>query len=174
MLDLTAFLRALPETDISVVLRHIGHTAFVITAGVGKSGHIAAKCAATFRSTGTPAAYLSLSDAGHGELGLVQGRQVVLLFSDSGRSPEIEPLLLHARRENVPVFAITSTPGAPAWNRTAGCIPYPHIPEPTPSLSCAMQMLTGDKIALAVAQHRGFCDYDGVHPAGHRECRQPL
>lgn len=78
MQDLTPFLRALPDLGVTEAVRHIGHMAFVVTAGVGKSGHMATKCAATFRSTGTPAAYLNLSDAGHGELGLVQGRQVIL------------------------------------------------------------------------------------------------
>src|SRR6185295_7904641 len=86
-------------------------TGRVVVTGMGKSGHIAGKIAATLASTGTPAFFLHPAEAGHGDLGMITRADVVLALSNSGETPEILVLLPHLKRLGVPVVLLTGKPG---------------------------------------------------------------
>ena len=145
----------------------------VIVAGIGKSGHIARKIAATLTSTGTPASFLHPVEGLHGDLGIVGEEDVALLLSKSGESAELLTLLEHLRRFGVRTIALTgaadSTLGREcdavldAWVREEAC---PHDLAPTTSTTAALAL--GDALAVAVLERKGFRreDFARFHPGG--------
>jgi arabinose-5-phosphate isomerase len=145
----------------------------VIVSGVGKSGHVARKIAATLTSTGTPASFLHPVEGLHGDLGLVGSNDVALLLSKSGESAELLTLLEHLRRFGVRTIAITgvtdSTLGREcdavldAWVREEAC---PHDLAPTTSTTAALAL--GDALAVSVLERKGFRreDFARFHPGG--------
>jgi len=145
----------------------------VIVSGVGKSGHIARKIAATLTSTGTPAAFLHPVEGLHGDLGLVGADDVALLLSKSGESAELLTLLEHLRRFGARTIALTgaadSTLGREcdaildAWVKEEAC---PHDLAPTTSTTA--QLALGDALAVAVLERKGFRreDFARIHPGG--------
>ena len=145
----------------------------VIVAGVGKSGLIGRKIAATLTSTGTPAASLSPMDALHGDLGIVDADDVAILLSKSGESDELLALLEHLKRLGVKTIALTgnvrSTLGRNAdvaldcWVREEAC---PHDLAPTTSTTVALAI--GDALAVALLEAKGFRreDFARIHPGG--------
>ena len=145
----------------------------VIVAGIGKSGHIARKIAATLTSTGTPASFLHPVEGLHGDLGLVSEEDVALLLSKSGESAELLTLLEHLRRFGVRTIALTgaadSTLGREcdavldAWVKEEAC---PHDLAPTTSTTAALAL--GDALAVAVLERKGFRreDFARFHPGG--------
>lgn len=148
-------------------------TGRVIVAGVGKSGLIARKIAATLTSTGTPAAFLHPVESIHGDLGLVGPSDVAILLSKSGETAELFPLLEQLRRLGVQIIAITgartSTLGRHAdvvldtWVREEAC---PHDLAPTTSTTAALAM--GDALAVVLLERKGFRreDFARLHPGG--------
>lgn len=145
----------------------------IIVSGVGKSGLVARKVAATLTSTGTPATYLHPVDALHGDLGIVSRRDVALLLSKSGESEELTGLLSFLGRSGVPVIAMTGRPGS-ALARHARVVLDCGVEEeacpldlaPTCSTTAAMAM--GDALAVALLRRRGFQrdDFARLHPGG--------
>ena len=145
----------------------------VIVSGVGKSGLIGRKLAATLTSTGTPATYLHPTESLHGDLGIVGPDDVALLISKSGETIELLPLLEHFKRTGVPVIAITGAPGSSlarhadaaldASVREEAC---PHDLAPTTSSTAALAL--GDALAVALLQEKGFQreDFARLHPGG--------
>ena len=145
----------------------------VIVSGVGKSGHVARKIAATLTSTGTPASFLHPVEGLHGDLGLVGADDVALLLSKSGESAELLTLLEHLRRFGTRTIALTgaadSTLGREcdavldAWVREEAC---PHDLAPTTSTTAALAL--GDALAVAVLERKGFRreDFARFHPGG--------
>ena len=145
----------------------------VIVSGIGKSGHVARKIAATLTSTGTPASFLHPVEGLHGDLGLVGANDVVLLLSKSGESAELLTLLEHLRRFGVKTIALTgnadSTLGREcdavldAWVKEEAC---PHDLAPTTSTTAALAL--GDALAVAVLERKGFRreDFARFHPGG--------
>ena len=148
-------------------------TGRVIVSGVGKSGHVARKIAATLTSTGTPASFLHPVEGLHGDLGLVGANDVALLLSKSGESAELLNLLEHLRRFGTKAIALTggadSTLGREcdavldAWVREEAC---PHDLAPTTSTTAALAL--GDALAVAVLERKGFRreDFARFHPGG--------
>jgi arabinose-5-phosphate isomerase len=146
----------------------------VIVSGVGKSGIIARKIAATLTSTGTPAIFLHPLDALHGDLGIVSHADVGLLLSKSGESPELLDLLECLTRFGVTVIALTGNP-ASTLGRSAKVVlncgvdeeACPHDLAPTSSTTAALAL--GDALAVALLQQRGFRedDFARLHPGGH-------
>lgn len=143
----------------------------VVTIGIGKSGHVAAKMAAMLACTGTPASYLHAGEAVHGDLGGLRKGDVVVAFSHSGETPEIVALLPVIKRLAVPIVAITdgqrSTLSLVAnvvivAGETAAADPISLAP----TASTAAAMAIGDAIALAVAQHKGYSVSDFEHHPG--------
>jgi arabinose-5-phosphate isomerase len=145
----------------------------VIVAGVGKSGLIGRKIAATLTSTGTPATFLHPVDSVHGDLGIVGGDDVAILISKSGESDELLSLLAHLKGFGVKTVAITGNPGSAlgrnsdvsldAGVREEAC---PHDLAPTTSTTAALVM--GDALAVALLQEKGFQrqDFARIHPGG--------
>lgn len=145
----------------------------IIVAGVGKSGLIGRKIAATFTSTGTPATFLHPVDSVHGDLGIVGADDVAILISKSGETDELVALLLHLKRFGVRTIALTgvvdSTLGRHAdvaldsWVREEAC---PHDLAPTTSTTAALAL--GDALAVTLLEEKGFRreDFARIHPGG--------
>jgi arabinose-5-phosphate isomerase len=145
----------------------------VIVCGVGKSGLIARKIAATLTSTGTPAVFLHAADSIHGDLGIVGAADVAILISKSGESDELLPLLEHFKRLGVKTIAITGDRESTlashadetldAWVREEACI---HGLVPTTSTTVALAL--GDALAVALLEEKGFGadDFARIHPGG--------
>lgn len=145
----------------------------VIVCGVGKSGLIGRKIAATLTSTGTPAVFLHAADSAHGDLGIVGADDVAILISKSGESDELLPLLEHLKRLGVHTIAITgdgaSTLGTHADVMLDGSVQEeacPHGLAPTTSTTVALAL--GDALAVALLQEKGFGadDFARIHPGG--------
>lgn len=145
----------------------------VVCTGMGKSGHIARKIAATLASTGTPAFFMHPGEASHGDLGMVTGQDVVLALSYSGESDELLMIAPALKRLGVPLLAMTGRPGS-SLARLADVhldvsVPAeacPHNLAPTTSTTASLAL--GDALAVAVLEARGFTaeDFARSHPAG--------
>ena len=145
----------------------------VIVAGVGKSGLVGRKIAATLTSTGTPAVFLHPAESAHGDLGIVGANDVAILISKSGESDELLVLLEHLQGLGVRTIAITGETGSAlgklcdvaldAWVREEAC---PHDLAPTTSTTAALAL--GDALAVTLLEHKGFRreDFARLHPGG--------
>jgi len=145
----------------------------VVVTGMGKSGHIAGKIAATLASTGTPAFFMHPAEAGHGDLGMITRTDVVLAISNSGETPELVFLLPHLKRLGVPLLVLVgnldSTLGRAANVAIDVSVPEeacPHNLAPTASTTATLAM--GDALAVSVLEARGFTkqDFARSHPGG--------
>jgi len=145
----------------------------VVVTGMGKSGHIARKIAATLASTGTPAFFLHPAEAGHGDLGMITRTDVVLALSNSGETPEVVFLLPHLKRMGVPLIVMTggmeSTLAKSASVVLDVSVPAEACPlnlAPTASTTASLAM--GDALAVALLDARGFTNHDFArrHPSG--------
>ncbi|MDE3175140.1 MAG: KpsF/GutQ family sugar-phosphate isomerase [Pseudomonadota bacterium] len=145
----------------------------VIVTGIGKSGHIARKIAATLASTGQPAAFVHPAEASHGDLGMVQNGDVVLALSWSGESVELAAILTYAKRFKIPLIALTSQRDS-TLGRQADillCLPVAQEACPNglaPTTSTTMQLALGDALAMALLEAKGFTarDFRDLHPGG--------
>ena len=145
----------------------------VVVTGMGKSGHVGRKIAATLASTGTPAFFLHAAEALHGDLGMLERHDLVLAVSNSGETAEILDLVPHVKRLGVPRVALTGRPVS-TLARAADAVLDVSVAEeacplglaPTASTTAAIAM--GDALAVALLQHRGFRSHDfaALHPAG--------
>ena len=145
----------------------------LIVSGVGKSGHVARKIAATFASTGTPALHLHAAEAGHGDLGVIGPGDVLLIVSKSGQSQELTPLLTFALRRDVPIIAVTADPSSDLGQSAQCCLSLPPVAEvdrdiPAPTTSTLMMQALGDALAAALWQQHGFDAqaFSQLHPSG--------
>jgi len=152
----------------------LGCTGRVIVTGMGKSGHIGGKIAATLASTGTPAFFLHPAEAGHGDLGMITRQDVVMALSNSGETNEILTLLPHLKRLAVPLVALTGRNDSTlaraadiALNVSVEQEACPHNLAPTTSTTATLAM--GDALAVAVLEARGFSaeDFARAHPGGN-------
>ena len=149
-------------------------TGRVIVTGMGKSGHIGRKIAATLASTGTPAFFVHAGDAGHGDLGMIAPEKDVLLaLSWSGETAELKSLIEYASRHNVPVIAVTAQNGSTLGKAADVTLTLPDAREDcphnlAPTTSSLMQLAIGDALAIALLESRGFTptDFGMLHPAG--------
>jgi arabinose-5-phosphate isomerase len=145
----------------------------VIVSGMGKSGHIARKIAATLASTGTPAQFVHPAEASHGDLGMIVEADCVLAISRSGETAELSDLLYHCRRIAVPVIGMTFKPGSSLARASTAALVLPECGEaseeaPAPTTSTTMCLALGDALAVALLKARGFtADHFGaIHPGG--------
>ncbi len=145
----------------------------VIVTGVGKSGHIGRKVAATFAATGTASFFMHASEAAHGDLGMVTTGDLLLVLSNSGFSRELRPLLAYAQRQGVPVIGIVSKLNSPLARASNIVLQLPNAPEAcpvriAPTTSTTMMLALGDALALAVMQRKGLTRTDIArwHPGG--------
>ena len=145
----------------------------VIISGIGKSGHIGRKIAATFASTGTPAFFMHPSEAAHGDLGMVTPKDVLLAISWSGETIELKTVVTYSRRFGVPLISITSRAASALGQASDIVIELPRASEAcphglAPTTSTTMQLVIGDCLAVALLEARGFTatDFKVFHPGG--------
>lgn len=145
----------------------------VIVSGLGKSGHIARKMAATFASTGTPSQHVHPSEASHGDLGMITRDDAVVMLSNSGENRELSDLIAHTRLMNIPLIAISSRMGSTLMQAADVRLLLPEAPEAcpmgmAPTTSSTMMLALGDALAVALMERRGFSkdDYRVLHPGG--------
>ncbi len=145
----------------------------VIVSGMGKSGHIARKIAATFASTGTPAHFVHPAEASHGDLGMMTRGDVVLVLSNSGETPELADLVAYTRRFSIPMIGVASRPDSTLLTRADVAIVLPDMGEAcgtgvVPTTSTTMTLALGDALAVALMEHRKFTpeNFREFHPGG--------
>jgi arabinose-5-phosphate isomerase len=150
-----------------------GATGRVVVSGMGKSGHVARKIAATMASTGTPALFVHPAEASHGDLGMIIAGDAVLALSNSGETTELADLVAHTRRFALPLVAITAKAESALATAADVALLLPAAAEAcpmglAPTTSTTMQMALGDAIAVALFTRRGFtaADYGRFHPGG--------
>ncbi len=158
--------------DTAVALLH-GTTGRVVVTGIGKSGIVGQKIAATLASTGTPAFFLHPAEAIHGDLGMILAGDVVLALSHSGETEEVVALLPHVRRRGAKLVALTgrraSTLGKEADAVVEAAIREEACPlNLAPTASTAAQLALGDALAMALSVEKGFRpeDFAALHPGG--------
>ncbi|MCU0826789.1 MAG: KpsF/GutQ family sugar-phosphate isomerase [Tabrizicola sp.] len=145
----------------------------IIVSGMGKSGHIARKIAATFASTGTPAHFVHPAEASHGDLGMVAEGDVLIVLSNSGETPELADILAHAKRFGIPLIGVASRDGSTLMRQADVAILLPLVPEAcekgiVPTTSTTMMLALGDALAIALMEHRAFTPdhFRMFHPGG--------
>jgi arabinose-5-phosphate isomerase len=145
----------------------------VIISGMGKSGHIGNKIAATMASTGTPASFVHPAEASHGDLGMITQNDVVLALSWSGGTQELASLLNYAKRFAIPLVAITSAADSLLGQAADICLTLPKAKEAcpnglAPTTSTTMQLALGDALAVALLERHNFspADFKNFHPGG--------
>ena len=145
----------------------------VIVSGMGKSGHIARKIAATFASTGTPAHFVHPAEASHGDLGMMTPGDVVLVLSNSGETPELADLVAYTRRFSIPMIGVASKPQSTLLTRADVALVLPSLGEAcgtgvVPTTSTTMTLALGDALAVALMEHRSFTpeNFREFHPGG--------
>jgi len=145
----------------------------VIVTGIGKSGHIGQKIAATFASTGTPAFFVHPSEASHGDLGMITGEDVILAISWSGETVELTSIITYARRFGVPIISITSRSDSALGKQSDTVLKLPKAKEAcphglAPTTSTTMQLALGDCLAIALLEAKAFTahDFKVFHPGG--------
>ncbi|MDR2946963.1 MAG: KpsF/GutQ family sugar-phosphate isomerase [Candidatus Adiutrix sp.] len=146
----------------------------VAVTGMGKSGHVARKVAATMASTGTPAYFIHPAEAAHGDLGMLSLRDVLLAYSNSGETAELGSLLDFCARGGLPVIGVTKNPHSTLAAQSAVALILPNLPEAcpfdsAPTTSTTMMMALGDALALGLIQAKGFSEeqFHLYHPGGH-------
>lgn len=145
----------------------------VIVSGLGKSGHVGRKIAATFASTGTTSAFLHLAEAIHGDLGMAASGDVAILISQSGETTELEAVIDHFQSVGIPIIGITGHSGTMLAEASAAALVLPHWPEVgpesvAPTTSTTMTLALGDALAMTVMRQKGFTrnDFGRLHPGG--------
>jgi arabinose-5-phosphate isomerase len=145
----------------------------VIVTGIGKSGHVGQKIAATFASTGTPAFFVHPSEASHGDLGMIMRDDVILALSWSGETAELKPIITYSRRFTVPLISITSNVSSALGEQSDVVLEMPKAKEAcpmglAPTTSTTMQLALGDCLAIALLEAKGFTahDFKMFHPGG--------
>jgi len=145
----------------------------VIVTGLGKSGHVARKIAATLASTGTPAFFVHAAEASHGDLGMITPDDVIVALSWSGEQPEMKNLVNYSRRFAIPMVAVTANAGSPLGAAAQIVLELPKAREAcphnlAPTTSSLMQAAIGDALAIALLEGRGFTalEFANFHPGG--------
>ncbi|AOZ68129.1 D-arabinose 5-phosphate [Rhodobacter xanthinilyticus] len=151
----------------------LGAKGRVIVSGMGKSGHIGRKIAATLASTGTPAQFVHPAEASHGDLGMVTAADVALVLSNSGETPELADLIAHTRRFAIPLIGVASRPESTLLRQADVALVLPRAPEAcgsgiVPTTSTTMTLALGDALAIALMEHRKFTPehFRAFHPGG--------
>ena len=153
-------------------------TGRIVVTGMGKSGHVGRKIAATLASTGSPALFVHPAEASHGDLGMIVAGDAVLALSNSGEAAELADLVGHARRFGLPLVGITAGPQSALARASDVALILPAAPEAgpiglAPTTSTTMQMALGDALAIALLARRGFTahDFRVFHPGGRLGAR---
>lgn len=145
----------------------------VIVSGMGKSGHVGRKIAASLASTGTPAHFVHPAEASHGDLGMLAQGDVVLVLSNSGETPELADIVAHTRRFGIPLIGVAGRAESTLIRQSDVGIVLPSVPEAcetgyVPTTSTTMTLALGDALAIALMEHRRFTPerFREFHPGG--------
>ena len=170
---LSALADAMPADFDAVVDVIVGSRGRVIVSGIGKSGHIARKVAATLASTGTPALFVHPAEASHGDMGMITSDDVILMLSNSGEAAELRDMIEHSRRFSVPLVGLSSRPESTLMRAADFRLTIPALPEAcgigvVPTTSTTMTLALGDALAVALLRRRNFRaeDFGVFHPGG--------
>ena len=155
---------------IEAVLKTRGR---VIVSGIGKSGHVGRKIAATLASTGTPSSFVHATEASHGDLGMITTDDFCLLISNSGETSELNDILAHAKRFGIPTAVISSSKNSSLIQAADFKLALPNAPEAcaismAPTTSTMLTMALGDALAVSLMEKRDFKpeDFRILHPGG--------
>ena len=158
------------QRAIDAIISAPGRT---IVTGMGKSGHIARKIAATFASTGTPAVYVHPGEASHGDLGMISEQDVVIALSNSGETPELGDIIGYCGRFDIPLIGMTSGSGSTLADAANITLLVPKSQEAcgitkAPTTSTTQMIALGDALAVALLRQKGFSarDFHKFHPGG--------
>ena len=155
---------------VNLLLKNKGK---IIVSGIGKSGHIASKIASTLSSVGSPSFYIHPSEANHGDLGMLENKDVVILISNSGETSELINLILYCKKLGVPIISITSEPNSTLSRESNLNLLIPKNIEacplelaPTSSTTCTLAL--GDALAVTLLKKKKFTesDFRELHPGG--------
>ncbi|MFN6999495.1 KpsF/GutQ family sugar-phosphate isomerase [Elioraea tepidiphila] len=148
-------------------------TGRIVVTGMGKSGHVGRKIAATLASTGSPALFVHPAEASHGDLGMIAPADAILALSNSGETPELSDILGYARRFAIPLVAVTSRADSTLARHADVALVLPAAPEAcpmglAPTTSTTLMLALGDAIAVALLARKGFSasDFRVFHPGG--------
>jgi arabinose-5-phosphate isomerase len=163
----------LPPDFVPAVQMILSRRGRVIVSGIGKSGHIARKIAATLASTGTPAYFIHPSEASHGDLGMITSDDLCLLISNSGESAELRDLIYYSRRYSIPLIGISKRDSSTLMRSADLRLTLPDAPEAcpigiAPTTSTTMALALGDALAACLMSARQFekTDFSVFHPGG--------
>jgi arabinose-5-phosphate isomerase len=169
----SALAGALGDSTLEAVACIAACVGRVIVTGMGKSGHVGRKIAATLASTGTPALFVHPAEASHGDLGMITPSDVILAISWSGEAPELANVIAYARRFKVHLIAMTSQHASTLGTAADNALILPKVREAcpnglAPTTSTTLQLALGDAIAMALLEARGFsaADFRNFHPGG--------
>jgi arabinose-5-phosphate isomerase len=164
---------ALPADFAASVETILAARGRVVVSGVGKSGHVGNKIAATLASTGTPAQFVHASEASHGDLGMLTRDDICILISNSGETAELGDIIAHTRRFGIPLIAISSRANSALMQAADFRLLLAEAPEAcpigmAPTTSTTMTLALGDALAVACMEARGFQadDFRTFHPGG--------
>jgi arabinose-5-phosphate isomerase len=169
----TAIANGLGRTFITAISMIGAARGRVIVSGMGKSGHIGHKIAATLSSTGTPAFFVHPAEASHGDLGMITSDDVIIAMSWSGETAELKNLINYSRRFRIGLIAVTADPASTLGRAADVALVLPQAREAcphnlAPTTSSLMQLALGDALAIALLESRGFTalDFRDLHPGG--------
>ena len=145
----------------------------IVVTGMGKSGHVGRKIAATLASTGSPALFVHPAEASHGDLGMITAADSILALSNSGETPELSDIVAYGRRFGIPLVAVTSRAESTLARHADAALVLPAVPEAcpmglAPTTSTTLMLALGDAIAVALLARKGFSasDFRMLHPGG--------
>ena len=170
---LAAFAEALDSRFADAVALMLACEGRIVVSGMGKSGHVARKIAATLASTGTPAQFLHPAEASHGDLGMLTTKDVALVLSNSGGTPELADVIAHCKRFRIPLIGVAGKAGSPLLQAADVALELPRAPEAcavgmAPTTSTTLTMALGDALAVALMERRQFTveQFRMFHPGG--------
>ncbi|MBM3482416.1 MAG: KpsF/GutQ family sugar-phosphate isomerase [Alphaproteobacteria bacterium] len=145
----------------------------IVVSGMGKSGHIATKIAATMASTGAPAMFVHPAEASHGDLGMITAEDALILLSNSGETAELADIIQFAKRRQIPLVALVGRAKSTLGDAATVALVMPDAPEAcplglAPTTSTTMMLALGDALVVALLERRGFTaeDFQAFHPGG--------
>ena len=170
---LAALGAALGDSFVAAIDTILAAKGRVIVSGMGKSGHVGRKIAATLASTGTPAQFVHPAEASHGDLGMVTEADVALVLSNSGETPELSDIIAHTRRFGIPLIGVAAREGSTLLRQSDVAILLPRAEEAcgtgiVPTTSTTMTLALGDALAVVLMEHRRFTPdhFRTFHPGG--------
>ncbi|MEL7464031.1 MAG: KpsF/GutQ family sugar-phosphate isomerase [Pseudomonadota bacterium] len=170
---LTSFSETLGPSFADAVELLAGVEGRIVVCGIGKSGHVARKVAATFASTGSPAQFLHASEAAHGDLGMLTSADAVVILSNSGETRELAAVIRFCARYRIPMIGVASRETSALIRAADVALLLPKAPEAcpaglAPTTSTTLTMALGDALAVALMERRGFtsADFHEFHPGG--------